>query len=410
MNIRSITVLLDPGYPVVEERLAAAGAFAADARTAYEAAGISVQTVRLAIVPFPGLLGPGPVERAVSLAEQLEQLCRAAAFDYCSLGPAMPDAPLEYVDAIYDVLAATQQVFAAVTIASPDGIPLAAVQRAARLIQAVSRISPDGFANLRLAALANCPPGSPFFPAAYHAGGPPAFAIATEAADLAVSAFEAASSLAAGWAALVAAIESHAQRLVHIANALVERTSAGLTFGGIDFSLAPFPEIARSLGTAMERLGVPRVGAQGSLFAAALLADALDRATFPRCGFSGLMLPVLEDAVLAQRAASGDLSINDLLLYSAVCGAGLDTVPLPGDVTVDDLAAILLDVAALSTRLAKPLTARLMPIPGMSAGDPVTFDFPYFADSRVLSPKGAGLGRLLLGGEAHVLLGPRLLR
>lgn len=410
MNIRSITVLLDPGYPVVEERLAAAGAFAADARTAYEAAGISVQTIRLAIVPFPGLLGPGPVERAVSLAEQLEQLCRAAAFDYCSLGPAMPDAPLEYVDAIYDVLAATQQVFAAVTIASPDGIPLAAVQRAARLIQAVSRISPDGFANLRLAALANCPPGSPFFPAAYHAGGPPAFAIATEAADLAVSAFEAASSLAAGWAALVAAIESHAQRLVHIANALVERTSAGLTFGGIDFSLAPFPEIARSLGTAMERLGVPRVGAQGSLFAAALLADALDRATFPRCGFSGLMLPVLEDAVLAQRAASGDLSINDLLLYSAVCGAGLDTVPLPGDVTVDDLAAILLDVAALSTRLAKPLTARLMPIPGMSAGDPVTFDFPYFADSRVLSPKGAGLGRLLLEGEAHVLLGPRLLR
>jgi len=410
VNIRSITVLLDPGYPVVEERLVAAGAFAAEARAAYEAAGINVQTVRLAIIPFPGLLGPGPVERAVSLAEQLEQLCRAAVFDYCSLGPAMPDTPLEYVDAIYDVLAATQQVFAAVTIASPDGIHLAAVQRAARLIQAVSRISPDGFANLRLAALANCPPGSPFFPAAYHAGGPPAFAIATEAADLAVSAFEAASSLAAGWAALVAAIESHAQRLVHIANALVERTSAGLTFGGIDFSLAPFPEIARSLGTAMERLGVPRVGAQGSLFAAALLADALDRATFPRCGFSGLMLPVLEDAVLAQRAASGDLSINDLLLYSAVCGAGLDTVPLPGDVTVDDLAAILLDVAALSTRLAKPLTARLMPIPGMSAGDPVTFDFPYFADSRVLSPKGAGLGRLLLGGEAHVLLGPRLLR
>lgn len=409
MNIRSITVFIDPGYPLVEERLAEAGAFLARARAAYEAAGLPVQTTRLATLPFPTLLGPGPVERAVPLAREMEHLCRAYEIDYGSLGPVMPDAPLEYVDVIYDVLAATQDVFAAVTIASPDGIHLAAVQRAAHLIQAVSRLSPDGFGNLRLAALANCPPGSPFFPVAYHGGGAPTFAIATEAADLAVGAFEAAPSLASGWANLVTAIEAHAGRLVAVADTLVEETAHTFAFGGIDFSLAPFPEVTRSLGAAMERLGVPHVGAQGSLFAAALLADALDRARFPRCGFSGLMLPVLEDAVLAQRAASGDLSLNDLLLYSAVCGAGLDTVPLPGDISVEDLAAILLDVAALSTRLGKPLTARLMPIPGLQAGDVVSFDFPYFAASRVISPKGAGLGRLLLASERLILLGPRLL-
>ena len=85
--------------------------------------------------------------------------------------------------------------------------------------------------------------------------------------------------------------------------------------------------------------------------------------------FSGLMLPVLEDSVLAERAAEGTLTIKDLLLYSAVCGTGLDTVPLAGDINANQISSILMDLAALSLRLDKPLTARLMPIPGKKAGD-----------------------------------------
>ena len=114
-----------------------------------------------------------------------------------------------------------------------------------------------------------------------------------------------------------------------------------LTFSGIDFTLAPFPQEALSFGTAMERLGLPAVGLHGSLAAATILADTLDRARYPRTGFNGLMLPVLEDATLAKRAAEGKLTIKDLLLYSTVCGTGLDTVPLPGDTTVEQLYAYL---------------------------------------------------------------------
>ena len=51
------------------------------------------------------------------------------------------------------------------------------------VIDEVSRTTPQGFGTLRFAALANCPPGSPFFPAAYHDGGAPRFAFATEAAS-----------------------------------------------------------------------------------------------------------------------------------------------------------------------------------------------------------------------------------
>jgi uncharacterized protein (UPF0210 family) len=102
------------------------------------------------------------------------------------------------------------------------------------------------------------------------------------------------------------------------------------------------------------------------------------------------MLPMLEDATLAARSREGQFTVDDLLLYSAVCGTGLDTVPVPGDVTEEELAGILLDVATLALRLDKPLTARLMPIPGAAAGDITQFDFAYFANGRVLGVKGHG--------------------
>jgi uncharacterized protein (UPF0210 family) len=183
----------------------------------------------------------------------------------------------------------------------------------------------------------------------------------------------------------------------------------GFRFGGIDFSLAPFPEERRSLGASLERLGVPAVGLHGSLAAAAFLADAMDRAQFMRAGFSGLMLPILEDAILAQRAGEGLLSVKDVLLYSAVCGTGLDTVPLPGYLTAQEIAPLLLDLGALACRLNKPLTARLMPIPGKKAGDPTGFDFAYFANSRVLSLDARPLQGLLAGEEAFGL-SPRPVR
>ena len=98
-----------------------------------------------------------------------------------------------------------------------------------------------------------------------------------------------------------------------------------------------------------------------------------------------MMLPMLEDAILAKRAEEGLLSVKDLLLYSTLCGTGLDTIPLPGDVTLNQLGSILMDIGAISNRLAKPLTARLMPIPGKAAGELTAFDFPYFANSDTVT-------------------------
>jgi uncharacterized protein len=393
MKIRSITYFFDPRHRSWSTGWEEAGSFIKEARPAFNDAGYDVQTTRAATPPFSHLPGYQDGKGLGELSRQVEAEAGEHGFDYVSLGPALPDSPGSF-QSILEGLAAAQSVFFSGMMAQPErGISMQAVQDCAWLIRQASTLDPQGFTNLRFAALANVAPGGPFFPASYHAGGAPVFAMATEAADLAVSAFSSGGSIHECRQAMIDSIEAHARRMTDTAHKLAQKF--GATFGGIDFSLAPFPRVEQSLGTALERAGAERLGFHGSLASAALIADTLDRASFPRAGFCGLMLPVLEDETLAQRAAEGTLTVMDLLLYSAVCGTGLDTVPLAGNVTQDELASVLMDVAALSQRLGKPLTARLMPVPGKSAGDETDFDFPFFKNSRVMALKAYKLGRLL---------------
>jgi uncharacterized protein (UPF0210 family) len=401
MKIRSITYFLHPGWPLDENALNQAADFIQVARPAFEAAGYEVQTTRLATVPFPYILSAISTGEAIKLAQDLEMWAKRLGYDYISIGPALPDTPGSY-QVIPEVLAATENVFTSALMTTEDGgISLPAVRRCAQVIVRAAPISPDGFANLRFAALANVPAGAPFFPAAYHEGREPVFALATEAADLAAIVTKQADSLGEVRQNLIEVMGDHARSLEEVALDLEKQFNTA--YGGIDFSLAPFPEAESSVGTALERLGVPSLGLPGSLGAAAFLADTIDQVQFHRAGFCGLFLPVLEDAVLAARTAEGGLTIQDLLLYSAVCGTGLDTIPLPGDVNEESIAAVLLDLAALAQRLHKPLTARFMPIPGKKAGQPTNFDFAYFANSRVLTLRAVSLRGPLAGDEVFQL-------
>jgi uncharacterized protein (UPF0210 family) len=392
MEIRSVTLFCEPRISAGRAR-----AFLAAARAAFSH---PVQTTRLATTPFPEWWPESgdDGETAVKLARQWQTL----GADYISVGPVLLRHGAEWVAKLPHILGANGVLFASAEVGDQEGqIDPSRAWELAGVIQQASELQPNGFGNLYFTALANCAPGAPFFPVAYHGGGEPGFALALEAADLAVEAVVGAKSLAETRQRLVDAVEREAIMLTAVADQLAE--AHGIAFQGLDFSLAPFPTADKSLAGAMEALGLPWLGAPGSLFTAAFITEALGRANFRRAGFSGLMLPVLEDSVLAERAAQGRVGVSDLLSYAAVCGVGLDTVPLPGDISQATLSGILLDVAALAARLNKPLTARLMPIPGLAAGDPVQFDFPYFADSRVMAAPEPGIRGLLRGGEQLIM-------
>lgn len=399
MKIRSITYFCNPKYPLDEKILRDAGDFLSKAKSAFESAGYEVQMVRLATKPFPQLLGEKNIDSLPRIANEISKMLTEVNVNYASLGPALPEFPRSY-QVIPEAISASENTFFSGMMTSQNQIHLAQVKACAEIIVKCAPLDPSGFANLRFAALANVKAGAPFFPAAYWNQDEPAFAIAVESADVAVNAFAGTSSIHEGRSALISAIENHSKNLTQVSNSLITNS---LKFLGIDFSLAPFPDDAHSLGNAVEKMGVPKIGLHGSLAAAAILTEAIERANFQHIGFNGFMQPVLEDSVLAKRAAEGTLTIKDALLYSAVCGTGLDTVPLAGNSTADEIAPLLLDLCALSLRLNKPLTARLMPIPNKVAGDETDFDFAFFAKSKVMKLESEPLQFALGGNESFEL-------
>jgi uncharacterized protein (UPF0210 family) len=393
MKIRSITYFCNPQFPLEDKILQQAGAFLSTAKSAYETAGYEVQTVRLATVPFPKLLGEENIGSLPELTGQIAEIAQRLGIGYVSLGPASSELPRSF-EVIPEAIFVSKDVFFGGIMANTRrGIDLAAIRACAEVIVKCATLEQNGFANLQFAALANVPAGAPFFPAAYHDSDVPSFAIATEAADLAVEAFENAKNLEEARNNLIHEIETHGKKIAEAARSLE------CYFRGIDFSLAPFPDDAHSLGNAVEKMGIPHIGQHGSLFAAAILTEAIDRADFPHTGFSGFMQPILEDSILARRAAEGTLTVKDSLLYSAVCGTGLDTIPLPGDTPAENIGPLLLDLCALALRLDKPLTARLMPIPGKTAGEETNFDFAFFAPSRIMKLDSEPLTNSLSGTE-----------
>src|SRR5512142_700918 len=180
---------------------------------------------------------------------------------------------------------------------------------------------------------------------------------------------------------LTNALATHAR----IAETIGEQVAKarGWTFMGVDPTPAPLGDV--SIGAAMETWSGARFGSSGTMTAALVITTAVKAVPVKQVGYSGLMVPVLEDKRLSERWAENAYGIDALLAYSSVCGTGLDTVPLPGDVTEEQLARMIGDVASLAVKWHKPLTARLQPVAGKKAGEKSDFDDPFLVNA-VLQP------------------------
>ena len=103
--------------------------------------------------------------------------------------------------------------------------------------------------------------------------------------------------------------------------------------------------------------------------AAGVITRAVQSTPVKQVGYAGLMVPVLEDNVLAKRWEEGTYNMDSLLAYSAVARAGSTRSRCPAISAEERLARIMGDVASLAWKWRKPLAARLLPAPGRKAGD-----------------------------------------
>lgn len=423
--VRALTLGLAARHPLGEEELRQAASHLERAAATLATEGYEVQTLRISTRPVLSDLAGWDRKALVEYACSLQEALDRAGVAFCSLGPALPDDGLEGPAVLADMLvgevggrglgeggagegvggaggseggagesvggageggrrAGNSALSASVMVSTPErGVDAGAALAAAGAILSLAGRSAQGLGNFNFAALGCVAPGTPFFPAAYHAG-PSSLSVALQGAGSVFDALAGGAGLSEVTGRVSATLAEVAGPVVDLARRVAGEL--GISFGGID--LSPAPDLDDSIVAALESAGHGPFGGPGTLALAAAVTAGLRSTGLPTCGYTGLMLPLMEDAVLAQRWDDGLVGIDQLLEWSAVCGTGLDTVPVPGGSEVGELAAVICDMASLAARLGKPLSARLLPAPGKAAGERTRFSSPYLVNALIkpLSP------------------------
>ena len=261
------------------------------------------------------------------------------------------------------------------------------IEQSVYAVQKIANITPRGEGNFNFTVNFNCKPFIPYFPAGYHLSHlPNSFVIGLETPDLLVEVLKSVSKsthnqfYADCYQAMSQALQYHVDQVLEMLSAV----KLSGEFAGIDSSAAPSKNCS-SMTKVYELMGLPYFGAAGSVEVSALLTKVFKSIQrVPLVGFSGLMLAVTEDLGLAEGTQKHYFDIRALLTYSAVCGIGLDTVPVAGDVKAESIAAIMRDTGTMAFRLNKPLTVRLFPIPNKVAGEISEFESDDLCNCRLL--------------------------
>jgi uncharacterized protein (UPF0210 family) len=379
-KIRAITAFINLDRAQYKEQVADALKLLRRAQTTFESRGYQVQTIRIATQPFPEYTKGLTNEQALAFFKEYDALAMREKFA-ASIGPAMLNAgdSEAQADLLAEILSNTKSLNGSVSVAGEDGVNWKAVGAAARVMKKLESATLHSQGNFHFAAIAMVPPLTPFFPAAYQNGLGHQFAIALESANVVAAAFKGAPDLATAKRRLTDSLATSAFDIQRHAGRIDMET--GWTYMGIDLSPAPAGNV--SIGEAIENLTAQPFGMSGTLTAAATITAAVKDVKVKQTGYSGLMLPILEDTRLAQRWSDGHVSVDALLSYSAVCGTGLDTIPLPGDISAEQLSLIIGDVASLAVKWHKPLSARLLPVLGKGWGEMTEFDDPFLVNAKL---------------------------
>ena len=221
-----------------------------------------------------------------------------------------------------------------------------------------------------------------------------------ESGDLLFLAFHGAESIDEGSNNLENTLHQVLQPIETIAADYCQRNQ--VIYNGIDASINPGITLPDSVGFGLENIlslfpvapddsNVPQktlreFGQYGTTAAVAAVTAGIKllqaKNAIKLVGYNGLMLPIMEDVVLAERT---NFTIRDILLFSTICGVGIDTVPIPGNTKIEELACLYMEIATLAFRLNKPLSCRVLPMLNKEAGDMTNVNSNYLKNTKVVA-------------------------
>jgi uncharacterized protein (UPF0210 family) len=368
-RIRAVTAFIEIDPANYAARIQESQRFLATAKEALNKAGFEGAGGRITTQPFPQYTKGMKPEEAVSFVAKLREAASkersglniGAAMVHDNDDPAAASLAIEILSKV--------NVNANLITADEQGIHWNGIRQAAKVIKGLAERSPHGDANFNFGAIAMMKPYGPYYPGSYHLSKGHAFAIAMEGAEVVGDVFRQYRDPIEAERHLSQVLNNYAKQVEAVATQVARTT--GWTYEGIDATPAPIGD--RSIAAAIEEfLGAP-FGSIGTETASGIITRAVQSTTVKRTGYSGLMIPIMEDNLLAKRWSEQTFTLDSILAYSAVCAGGVDTLPLPGDISEDQIARILGDVAWLAYRWNKPLAARLLPAPGKRVGDQTEF-------------------------------------
>jgi uncharacterized protein (UPF0210 family) len=380
-KVRAITGFVRLDRATYQRQIADALVVLRRVKAEFESSGYEVETVRLTTQPLAELLAGMSEEQALAFLAQLDELSVKEKF-LPNVGPGMvhdADDPAT-MHLLERALSTLPNIAASAIIADEAGIHWKAIRRTAELVKYVSVHSPHSKGTFNFTATAMLKPFAPFFPGSYHTGAGRQFTIGFEGANVVRDIFAKDKGNAeAALADLTVALTKHASVAAAVGKKVAVET--GWAYLGVDPTPAPLGDV--SIGGAIEAFTGAKFGSSGTLTAASIITAAVKAVPEKQVGYSGLMVPVMEDKILAQRWAETTYNIDSLLAYSAVCGTGLDTIPLPGNISSKQMERIFGDVASLATKWNKPLSARLQPIQDKKPGDQTDFQDPFLFNTTL---------------------------
>ena len=357
------------------------------ARTLEKKYGIPIVNKRISVTPVSMLANAFTEPTAVPIAIALDNAAKELGIDYIAGFGALIQKGFTRGDQILlnsipDALCSTDRVCSSVNIgSSQSGINMDGVYRMAEIVKEAAERSRDknGLACAKLVVFCNAVEDNPFIAGSFLGPGEAEaiLNVGISGPGVVRAALERAHDLSFGeLSELIKKVSFKITRTGELVGREASRMM-GIPFGIIDLSLAPTPAAGDSISDILELMGLERTGCHGTTAALAMLNDAVKKggmmaATYAG-GLSGAFIPVTEDAGMCRAIEAGALNIQKLEAMTCVCSVGLDMVAIPGDTPVDVIAGIIADEAAIGMINHKTTACRLIPVPGMKAGDVVDF-------------------------------------
>lgn len=399
-KVRTITTFLclNADRSSWKQEISKASSFCVDLSKEFQAQGYCVQSIRIVTNPFGEYLNTTNLDGArvdlAYLSDLLKDSDQSGIRIRFAIGEARTVAEIQMLPELIEEFGDLCNVCVNVELDDFGVLNNSLIQVSAKAVKKISSITPRGEGNFNFTVNFNCDPLIPYFPASYHSSElGNRFVIGLQTPDLLVEVLKGFNQttdscdhnlLFKGYYQVMSkALQHHISQI----NTIIDQSKIDMpfVFSGFDSSAAPSKDCA-SMAEVYQQMGVEYFGASGTVEASALLTKVFKSVEgVDLVGFSGLMLALTEDTGLAQGTVENNFDIRSLLTYSAVCGIGLDTVPIPGDTPIDKIAALMRDTGTMAYRLNKPLTVRVFPVPGLNPGEMTAFESDDLCNCAVLA-------------------------